>query len=533
MKCQSCGFESPAEMGFCGECGCELKIPADLSGKANPLIEEWAGLEPNLPPLGKTIRAQKNKMKGVSREVTVMFCGMKDQTRKLTDEEKCYIMSYIHHWEGLKSPTRENGILAVFGAVDELEDATQRAVSASLAIHGDPAEFREKMKHEPHIPLLRIGIHTGMVTIKSVEHYHVQLESGDTIKMAYELEAGAEPGTTYVSEETHRLTRGVFSFQRMNGDGTGRIVGAGAGAATGAAIGAAMGKSAKSIVIGGLLGALAGGAIGHYAYDKAGDRQQTAKSFNFHPSQGSLNSVKNGKKVPGKEQPIPVYKVLSAQKDLSIYQSCKARMETGDLVQWKEHFSLNPKTWFWLFWRTITFSKMNHSSMVLRLQEFEQLPTKRFTTESSLFTGTALNRLSHRLKHYNGEVWWHPLKDKYEPRRQQIGEEMLARIGIPYDLFRVFMISLCRWVGYPCKIFGIKKGAEILERWRGRHEQDKVFCSEYCFWVYEECLRNVLDKLPSELPLPSEILRLGIFKDLEEEIEKGKNPKKSGPQKIL
>ena len=71
--------------------------------------------------------------------------------------------------------------------------------------------------------------------------------------MAYWLKAAAEPGTTYVAEETHRLTRGLFSFQRMIGRGTGRMVGAGAGAATGAAIGARVGKSAGSAVIGGLL----------------------------------------------------------------------------------------------------------------------------------------------------------------------------------------------------------------------------------------------------------------------------------------
>ena len=172
-------------------------------------------------------------------------------------------------------------------------------------------------------------------------------------------------------------------------------------------------------------------------------------------------------------------------------------MKTGDLVQWKRHLSLNPYTWFWWLWRAITFSEVNHSSMVLRLQEYEQLPTKRFTTESSLFSGTALNRLSHRLKHYNGEVKWYPLKDCLDPYRQKIGEEMLSRIGIPYDLIRVVIITL---VGYPCRFFGIKKGSKMLERWKDRHEQDKVFCSEYCFWVYVECLRTVLKKLPSELP---------------------------------
>ena len=89
-------------------------------------------------------------------------------------------------------------------------------------------------------------------------------------------------------------------------------------------------------MIGGLLGALAGGVIGHYAYDKPKD-EQTAKNLisMFQPSQGDMIKVENGKRVQRDEQPISVYKVLSAKKDFSTYQSCKAEMKTGDLLQWK------------------------------------------------------------------------------------------------------------------------------------------------------------------------------------------------------
>jgi outer membrane lipoprotein SlyB len=506
MKCQKYGFESPLEMNLGGNCGCELKSPADLSGKAN---QEWALLEPNLPPLDRTIRAKKSKVEGNSREVTIMFCGLKDQTQKLSDEEACYVMFYVHLWEGLRSST-ENGILAVFGAVDELEDATQRAVSASIAIHKDTANFRGRMKH-PHIPLLGIGIYTGTVMIKTVGDYQVQLvEPSDTINIAYRLEAAAEPGTTYVAEETHRLTRGLFSFQRMIGCGTGRMVGAGAGAATGAAIGAAVGKSVGSAVIGGLLGALAGGVIGHYAYDKPKD-EQTAKNLNFQPSQGNLIKVENGKKVQRKEQSISVYKVLSAKKDLSTYQSCKAKMKTGDLLQWRANCL---SMWFW---RSITRSKLNHSSMVLRLQEYEELPKKRFTTESR-WHGTVLSRLSHRLQHYHGEVWWYPLNNEWQCDfyRHKIGEQMLERIAIPYDLFSILKITFRRVFKPKCR--RLFKRAGLPFKWFATwidcyDEQRKVFCSEYCYWVYEFTAK--WGKLPmnqiSDLPLPDDMLRLGIF----------------------
>ena len=50
------------------------------------------------------------------------------------------------------NPTSGDRILAVFGAVDELEDATQRAIGASIAIHKEIADFRKQMKEDPPIP---------------------------------------------------------------------------------------------------------------------------------------------------------------------------------------------------------------------------------------------------------------------------------------------------------------------------------------------------------------------------------------------
>ena len=71
----------------------------------------------------------------------------------------------------------------------------------------------------------------------------------------------------------------------------GAAVGAGAGAAAGTAAGAIIGDDAKGAVIGGLLGALAGGAIGHYGYDKRRDREETAQTYDYASSQGSVVSI--------------------------------------------------------------------------------------------------------------------------------------------------------------------------------------------------------------------------------------------------
>jgi hypothetical protein len=148
--------------------------------------------------------------------------------------------------------------------------------------------------------------------------------------------------------------------------------------------------------------------------------------------------------------------------------------------------------------------------MVLRLQEYEELPRKRFTAESR-WHGTVLNRLSRRLEKYNGEVWWHPLKDGWDPYRQKFGEDMLNRIGIPYDKVNVVKYIFRRLFGAKCRKVFKRTGLKGVVNWMNRSdEQKEVFCSEYCYWVYEST-GNLPNQL-SEIPLPDDMLKLGIFK---------------------
>lgn len=86
----------------------------------------------------------------------------------------------------------------------------------------------------------------------------------------------------------------------------GAATGAGVGAATGALAGALLGsKGAKTemAVVGGLLGALAGGAIGHYAYDQKRTKEETAQKYDYKSSQGTLLRIEDVAIVPSAAQP--------------------------------------------------------------------------------------------------------------------------------------------------------------------------------------------------------------------------------------
>jgi len=74
--------------------------------------------------------------------------------------------------------------------------------------------------------------------------------------------------------------------------------GAAVGAGAGALAGVLLGGDTTGRIVGGLIGALVGGAIGHYAYDKQRNRDETAQAYNYQPSQGTQVVIENAQASP-------------------------------------------------------------------------------------------------------------------------------------------------------------------------------------------------------------------------------------------
>jgi class 3 adenylate cyclase/tetratricopeptide (TPR) repeat protein len=232
--CPSCHSLNPPNFKFCGECGQNLDLPGDTPHKYLSFDEKLTKIQKYLPKgLTEKILSQKDRIEGERKQVTVMFCDMEGFTRlteKLGPDDAYTIMDQIyeilihkvHDFDGTVNEMTGDGIMALYGAPIALEDAPQRAIRSSLSIHREMVKFYDELKQEKDLisPLkMRIGIHSGQVIVGTLGNdLRVEFKAvGDTVNIASRIEGLAEPGTTYITEDTFKLTEGFFRVEALGG----------------------------------------------------------------------------------------------------------------------------------------------------------------------------------------------------------------------------------------------------------------------------------------------------------------------------
>jgi class 3 adenylate cyclase/tetratricopeptide (TPR) repeat protein len=228
--CPECNFSNPPEFKFCGNCGHNLKPASETFSQELSHDEKMAKIQKYLPHgLTEKILAQRDRIEGERKQVTVMFCDMAGFTalvEKLGAEKAYSVMDRVyeilihkvHDYQGTVNEMTGDGIMALFGAPIAIEDAPQRAIRSSLAIHREMAKFSEKIEKTGISNLkMRIGIHTGPVVVGTLGNdLRVEFKAvGDTVNIASRIEALALPGATYVAEDTFKLTEGFFRFEAL------------------------------------------------------------------------------------------------------------------------------------------------------------------------------------------------------------------------------------------------------------------------------------------------------------------------------
>ncbi|MGD9045735.1 MAG: adenylate/guanylate cyclase domain-containing protein, partial [Desulfobacterales bacterium] len=232
LACPECSNLLTPDSLFCDECGYNLSQRPEQAPKDLSLDEKVAKIQKYLPKgLTEKILSQKDRIEGERKQVTVMFCDMQgftplsemlgiEDAYSIMDQVYEILIHKVHDYEGTVNEMTGDGIMALFGAPVALEDAPQRAIRSSLSIHREMAKFSDKLKQEKKgIPpvKMRIGIHTGPVVVGTVGNdLRVEFKAvGDTVNLASRMEGQAQPGTTYITEDTFKLTEGLFRFEGL------------------------------------------------------------------------------------------------------------------------------------------------------------------------------------------------------------------------------------------------------------------------------------------------------------------------------
>ena len=246
MTCSECGFESPAGMQFCGECGARLPTRCPGCGFDNPPRAKFCGgcgtaLTGPTPSAGSagaggrrsrespTPEAQAASTAAERRQLTIMFCDLVGSTRlsgRLDAEDlREVIRAYqaacekvTRRYEGHIAQYLGDGVLVYFGYPQAHEDDAQRAVRAGLGILEAVTQLNPTLREQWGVELsLRIGLHTGLVVVGEMggEDRQEQLALGDAPNIAARVQAAAEADTVVITEATHRLVEGLFDCREL------------------------------------------------------------------------------------------------------------------------------------------------------------------------------------------------------------------------------------------------------------------------------------------------------------------------------
>jgi len=165
--------------------------------------------------------AQKAPHSGERRQITVLFADMvgfvevserigEDATFSLIRQIYELLTAAIKDQGGWAKDFTGDGVMALFGASEALEDAPLRACRAGLAIHQRLAAAASTFESQYGIrPQMRIGVNSGLAVVAKIFSQDATVTAlGDTVNLASRLQKLAEPGAVYLSESTRRLVEG-------------------------------------------------------------------------------------------------------------------------------------------------------------------------------------------------------------------------------------------------------------------------------------------------------------------------------------
>jgi class 3 adenylate cyclase/tetratricopeptide (TPR) repeat protein len=244
MPCPDCGRENPEDARFCAGCGTPQQQACPSCGRANDgdarfcngcgrlvgtALDALAPIEPrDYTPhhLAERILKSRSAVEGERKQVTILFADIKSSTalagaldpeslHRVLDGFFRILAEGIHRFEGTINQYTGDGIMALFGAPLAHEDHAQRACFAAHWLREPLRAYADEVRREEGQSFsTRFGIHSGEVVVGKI---------GDDLRMDYtaqglsavlanRMQELAEPGTTYLTDETAHLVEGYFDL---------------------------------------------------------------------------------------------------------------------------------------------------------------------------------------------------------------------------------------------------------------------------------------------------------------------------------
>lgn len=160
------------------------------------------------------------------KQVTVLFADVSgsmdlaeqedpEEWRKIMQRFFSLLAETVTRFEGTVDKFTGDGIMAIFGAPVAHEDHAQRACYAALQMLDDVAEYAGELRRERGLNFsTRIGINSGEVVAGAIgEGSYTAI--GHTVGLAQRMEALAEPGKAYLTEDTAALARGYLELRDL------------------------------------------------------------------------------------------------------------------------------------------------------------------------------------------------------------------------------------------------------------------------------------------------------------------------------
>ena len=143
-----------------------------------------------------------------------------EEAYAIMDQVYEILIHKVHDYEGTVNEMTGDGIMAFLEPPLHWKTLRKGRSDPHWRFIERWRKFNDKLKQErKSIPPLkmRIGIHTGPVVVGTLGNdLRVEFKAvGDTVNLASRMEGLAEPGTSYVTEETFKLTEGFFRFEGL------------------------------------------------------------------------------------------------------------------------------------------------------------------------------------------------------------------------------------------------------------------------------------------------------------------------------